>query len=173
VKRDYCAVFLMGYYVLIVLTLFMSSCAINTIKLTDINKSLPKLNLSKEQREVVEPKMMSIGVIVDKYELEKKDFDENTNNTIEQIRQKGLASGDSDDRDKLRQMIQQMRNGQEELVNKREVYLSSIKEYMDEIKAVLSEDQLASFEKLVLPRLGLPKIPGEQSSGIDGNRILF
>ena len=158
-------VFHFEYYVLLALTLFISSCAVGVINLTDTNKSLPKLNLSKEQQDVVEPKMMSIKVIANKYELEKRDFDENANNIINKIRRKNLASGNSEDRAEYRQMIQQLRTEQEELLNKREEYLSSIKEYMDEIKAVLVKDQIAVFEKMELPKLDPPKISGEQSRG--------
>jgi DNA gyrase/topoisomerase IV subunit A len=162
-------VFHFEYYVLLALTLFISSCAVGVINLIDTNKSLPKLNLSKEQQDVVEPKMMSIKVIVDKYELEKRDFDENASNIIDEIRRKDLASGNSDDRSEYRQMIQQLRTEQEEILNKREEYLSSIKEYMDEIKAVLIKDQLAIFEKMESPKLDPPKIPGEQSGGTSIN----
>ena len=168
-------VFHFEYYVLLVLTLFISSCAVGVINLIDTNKSLPKLNLSKEQQDVVEPKMMSIKVIVDKYELEKKDFDENANSTIDKIRRKDLTSGDSVGRAEYRQMIQQLRTEQEELLNKREEYLSSIKEYMDEIKTVLVKDQLAVFEKMELPKLDPPKISGEQSRemSINGRWLYF
>jgi membrane-associated HD superfamily phosphohydrolase len=162
-------VFHFEYYVLLVLALFISSCAVGVINFIDTNKSLPKLNLSKEQQDVVEPKIMSIKVIVDKYELEKRDFDENASNIIDKIRRKDLASGDSDDRAEYLQMVQQLRTEQEELRNKREEYLSLIKEYMDEIKAVLAKDQLVIFEKMELPKLSLPKISGEQSGGTSIN----
>jgi vacuolar-type H+-ATPase subunit I/STV1 len=170
VKRNSNKVFHFEYYVLLVLTLFISSCAVSLI---DTSKSLLKLNLSKEQREVVEPKMMSIKVIVDKYELEKNDFDESVNNTIDKIMRKGLASGDSDDRAELIQMIQQILTERDELRSKREEYLSSIKTYLDEIKAVLNEDQLAIFKKMELPELEPLKIPGEQFSGMGGSGVLF
>jgi hypothetical protein len=156
-------VFHFEYYVLLALAMFISSCAAGVINLIDTNKSLPKLNLSKEQQDVVEPKMMSIKVIVDKYELEKRDFDENANNIIDEIRRKNLAYGDSDDRSEYQQMMQQLHTDQEELLNKREEYLSLIKEYMNEIKAVLIKDQLAVFEKMELPKLAPPQIPGERS----------
>lgn len=172
--RNSYKVFRFEYYVLLALTLFVSSCAVGVINLIDTNKSLPKLNLSKEQREIVEPKMTSIKVIVNKYELEKRDFDENASNIIDEIRRKNLAYGDSDDRAEYRQMIQQLRNEQEELLNKREEYISLIKEYMDEIKTVLVKDQLAIFEKMELPKLSSPKIPGEQSGGtITNSRWLY
>ncbi|MDQ1316874.1 MAG: hypothetical protein QG588_523, partial [Candidatus Poribacteria bacterium] len=81
---------------------------------------------------------------------------------------------DSDERAEYRQMIQQIRTEQEELLNKREEYLSLIKEYIDEIKAVLVKDQLAVFEKMELPKLDPPKIPGEQSRGtIMNSRWLY
>ena len=168
-------VFHFEYYVLLALILSISSCAVGVINLIDTNKSLPKLNLSKEQQDVVEPKMMSIKVIANKYELEKRDFDENVSNIIDKIRRKNLASGDSYDRSEYRQMIQQLRAEQEELLNKREEYLSLIKEYMDEIKAVLVKDQIAVFEKMELPKLDPPKISGEQSRemSINGRWLYF
>jgi hypothetical protein len=167
-------VFHFEYCILLVLTLFISSCAVGAVNLIDTNRSLPKLNLSKEQQDVIEPKMTSIKVIVNKYELEKIDFDENASNIIDEIRRKNLAYGDSDDRSEYRQMIQRLRTEQEELLSKREEYLSLIKEYMDEIKAVLVKDQLDIFKKMELPKLDPPKIPGEQSGGtIMNGRLLY
>jgi hypothetical protein len=176
VKRNSNKVFHFEYYVLLVLALFISSCAVSLI---DTNKSLQKLNLSKEQRAVVEPKMMSIKVIVDKYELEKNDFDENVNNTIDKIMRKGLISseglflGNNDDRAELIQMAKQILTERDELRSKREEYLSSIKTYLNEIKAVLNEDQLAIFKKMELPKLEPLKIPGEQFNGMGGSGVLF
>ena len=114
-------VFHFEYYVLLALILSISSCAVGVINLIDTNKSLPKLNLSKEQQDVVEPKMMSIKVIVNKYELEKRDFDENANNIINKIRRKNLASDNSEDRAEYRQMIQPAPSKKNSLIKEKNI----------------------------------------------------
>jgi hypothetical protein len=52
--------------------------------------------------------------------------------------------------------------------NKRETYLSAIKVHIEDIKAVLDEEQLAAFEKMEVPELEMPEMP--QRGGSRGMR---
>ena len=154
-KRN-CDVMLgLRYSILLVFVLFISACA---AKLVDIDKSLPKLNLSKEQLEVVEPKMMAIREIVDEYNAEKEQFEEELNNMTGEGMGRGGGGGD---RSGLREKLQAFRK-------KREAYLSAIRIHVADIKAVLSRKQLIAFEKMELPELEMPEMPGGRRPGVGG-----
>jgi hypothetical protein len=166
VKKGFDKVLKLGCYVLLILVLFIPACA---VKLVDINESILKLNLSKEQRTVVEPKMMAIKVIADKYEDEKKQFEEKVKNAMEGFKSRETTSNSdrSDNRSERQQAFQGIRAEQEEFFKRREAYISAIKIHESDIKAVLNEKQLATFEKMKLPELKAPELPeaGRQPEG--------
>jgi hypothetical protein len=56
----------------------------------------------------------------------------------------------------------------QEFGGKRETYLSAINEHIADIKAVLNEEQLATFEKMKQPELEMPERP--QRGGRGGGR---
>ncbi len=143
------------YSIMVILVLFISACA---AKLVDIDKSLPRLNLSEEQIEVVKPKMEAIRNMVDSYNEKKEQFEEEM---------AGMMSGDrgSEDRSERQARMQEFREKREELSKTRETYLSAINIHITEIKAVLNEDQLVTFEKMKVPELEMPETPAGRRSG--------
>ncbi len=169
----------LGYFALLASILLMSGCA---AKLIDLEKSMPKLNLTEEQREVVEPKMEAIKGMVDEYNAEKEQIEEELSDMGVSMgggrggmmgggkggmggggREAGGGGGSA-----FREKLQEFRN-------KRETYLSAINVHIEDIKAVLDEDQLAAFEKMKMPELEMPEMPmgrrggrGGGRSGIDG-----
>jgi len=170
VKKGFDKVLKPGCYVLLIFVLFIPACA---VKLVDINESIPKLNLSRKQRSIVEPKMMAIKEIADKYEDEKKQFEENIKNAAGGFRNRDTASnGDRNgNRNERQQAFQGIRAEQEEFFKRREAYISAIKIHESGIKAVLDKKQLATFEKMKLPELKAPESPeAGRQPGDEGRR---
>ena len=150
-RRNCDAILMLRYSVLLALALFASACA---TKIIEIDKSVPKLNLTREQSEVVEPKMMAIKEIADTYDTEKGEFDEEMSSSMD-----GARSGG--DRSQLRGKFQELRKKREDFLKKRESYLSAIEIHVADIKAVLNAEQLATFEAMKLPELEKPETPGD------------
>lgn len=158
----------LGYSILLVFALFISACA---TKLIDIEKSVPGLNLSKEQMEVVEPKMIAIRDMVEMYNEDKEQLEEELSGMMgsgmggdkseggDRSRGRGRRGGGSGFREKF-----------EALRKKREAYLSAINIHVTEIKAVLNEEQLIAFEKMKMPELEMPETPGGGRRGGTGGR---
>jgi len=155
----------LGYFVLLIPTLFISACS---VKLVHVSESLPKLNLSKEQQTIVKPEMMLIKEIADKYEIEKKQFEKKSDSMRSELKNRGTTGSN---RKELRQSFQQIQESRKEFMARRDVYLSSIKIHIANIKAILNKDQLNTFEKMKMPELKAPKslIPGGQP-GFSGRR---
>jgi len=74
-RRNCDAMFALRCSIILAFLLAVSGCS---VKLIDIGRSTPRLNLSEEQSKVVQPKMMAIKEIAGKYELEKEELEEET-----------------------------------------------------------------------------------------------
>lgn len=150
-KKDRSVALAMRYSIVLIFASFISSCS---AKLIDIDKSLPRLNLSAEQLEVVKPKMEAVRDITDIYNEKKEIFAEELSN----MRGSGRGSGR---RGEFREKMKAFRK-------QRETYVSAIETRVAEIKTVLDEEQLAVFEKMKLPELDMPDMPGGRGQGRRG-----
>jgi len=148
------------YSALLAFILFMSACA---AKLVDLDKSLPKMGLTEEQREVVEPKMKAIKDMVDEYDAEKEQLEEELSDMRGGMTGGGRGGTMGGGGSGLREKLQEFRS-------MRETYLSAINTHIEDIKAVLNEDQLAAFEKMKMPELEMPEMPMRRSGGRGGGR---
>lgn len=152
------------YSILLVCILLISACA---AKLVDLDRSLPKLNLSEEQQKVVRPKMEAIKEIVDEYSAEKEQVEEELSSMRSSMVRGGKDTSSDSDRtgggSNLRNMLTEFRK-------KREAYLSAISIHIEDIKAVLNEEQLAAFEKMERPELEMPDMPMGRRGGRGGDR---
>jgi len=148
------------YFALLASILLVSGCA---AKLVDMDKSLPKLNLTEEQREVVQPKMEAIKEIVDEYNAEKEQIEEELSDMRGGMMGGGGREAGGGGGSGLREKLQEFRN-------KRETYLSAINVHIEDIKAVLDEDQLAAFERMKMPELEMPDMPMGRRGGRGGGR---
>ena len=157
-KRNCGAILVLRYSVLVALALFLSACA---TKVIDIDKSIPKLELSEEQAEVVEPKMASIKEIVDIYSAKKEVVEEELGG----MGGSGMKGGGGRGRGGSSGMRGELRERMQEFRNQRETYLSAINTHIADIKAVLNEEQLATFEKMKQPKLEMPEMPGGRGGG--------
>jgi len=153
-KKDRSVALMIRYSIILILALFISACS---AKLIDIDKSLPRLNLSQEQLEVVKPKMEAVRDITDIYNAKKEVFEEEFSN-MRGSGMKGNATN-SGKRAEFREKMKEFRK-------QRETYLSAIETRVAEIKTVLDEEQLAVFEKMKLPELDMPEMPGERGQGM-------
>ena len=151
-----------GYFILLVFALFISACA---TKLIDIEKSVPGLNLSKEQMEIVEPKMMAIRDMVETYNEDKEELEEELSSMMGSGRGGGRGEGGSkgEGGSGFRERFENLRR-------KREAYLSAINIHVTEIKAILNVEQLIVFEKMAMPELEMPETPGRGRRGDMGAR---
>ena len=154
-KKDRSVALVMRYSIILVLALFISACS---AKLIDIDKSLPRLNLSEEQLEVVKPKMEAIRDITDMYSEKKEIFEEELSDMVGGMKGGGSDSGN---RAELREKMKEFRK-------QREIYVSAIETHVAEIKTVLNAEQLAVFEKMKLPELEMPEMPGGRGQGRRG-----
>jgi len=153
-------------FALLASTFLISACS---VKLIDIDRSMPRLNLSEEQSKVVQPKMMAIKEIAEKYELEKEELEEGLNSMGGEGMARGRG-GDDSDRSELQGKFQELRRKREEFLKRREAYLSAIKIHVADIKAVLNKEQLIAFEKMKLPELEMPETPGRRRPDMGGPR---
>ena len=122
----------------------------------DVDESVLMLNLSEEQLEVVKPKLEAIRDIADTYDQKKEQLEEEISSMM------GSGGGrDSGSRGELRSKFQEFRK-------QREIYCSAINAHADDIKAVLDEEQLATFEKIDLPELEMPERSRGRRRGAGG-----
>jgi hypothetical protein len=154
-RRNCDAMSALRYSIALVVLLAVSGCS---VKLIDIDKSMPRLDLSEEQSKVVQPKMMAIREIAEKYELEKEELEEEINSA--RAGSKGSDTGGAD-RSELRGRFQEFRK-------RREAYLSAIKIHVADIRAVLSKEQVGRFEKMKLPELEMPEMRGGRRPSMGG-----
>ncbi len=159
-KRNRDVMLRLGYSILLVFALFISACA---TKLIDIERSVPGLNLSKEQMEVVEPKMRAIRDMVEMYNEDKEQLEEELSSMMGSGMGGGKGRGRSEGGSGFREKFEALRK-------KREAYLSAINIHVTEIKAVLNEEQLVTFEKMKMPELETPETPGGRRRGGTGGR---
>ena len=146
--------------------LFLLSClpifgACGGVKLIEIQKSTGALNLSAEQRTIVEPKIELISDIVEDYNFEKDELE------LAYQRYRGKASlprlnrYEGGGRRTMRGMFReqnQLRTKIRRFVQQREEYRKEITNLVLDIRATLTSRQLAIFEDIELPKLKLPNI---------------
>ncbi len=142
---------------ILISALWLSACG--GIQLVDIPKSSAALNLSKAQQATVEPKIALIHDIVEDYEFEKHELEadylryRNHVNLTRLGRYEGRRSGDSVIREQ-----NELRTKARNFAIQRKAYAKEIAGLTDEIKANLSDEQLAVFEGLKQPELELPDL---------------
>lgn len=141
--------FIIRSFVLFSIAFFVSACG---TKLIDINKTSSFLDLSKEQSQVIQPKIEKIKTILDEYNKEKKEFE----TELKKLRSYGMSG----DRGKsgLREELEAFRKTRSE-------YQGKIDTLVAEIKAIFDEEQLKKFEEIEQPKLKMPEFGGGQRPG--------
>ena len=149
-----------GYtFLLLGYALMLSACG--GIKLIEIQKSVAALNLSSDQRKVVEPKIEYISVIVEDYNFEKEELE------LAYQRYRGKASlprlsrYEGGGRSTMRQVHREqnvLRTKIRGFVRQRQEYRKTITNLVQEIRITLTPRQIAILEEIELPKLKLPNI---------------
>lgn len=159
--------FIVRSYVLFSIALLMPACS--STKLIEIDKTSTFLNLSEEQLQVVQPKIETIKIIVDKYDAEKEKLETELN----ELRNSRMAGGGfsgrggsgggrSGSREGIRQKIETLRKKQSKSQGQIDTLVADIRD-------VLDEEQLEKFEKIKLPKLEMPEFgSGQQRGGRGG-----
>jgi peptidoglycan hydrolase CwlO-like protein len=157
--------FIVKSYIFFSIVLFISACS--STKLIEIDKTSNFLNLSEEQLKVVQPKIETIKIIVDKYNTEKEKLETELNQSRSSRMggggfggppPGGSGRGQSGFREEIRQKIQALREKQSKSQGQIDALVA-------DIKAVLNKEQLEKFEKIKLPKLEMPEFGGGQQRG--------
>lgn len=134
---------------------FLQACG--GLKLVDISKSSPALQLTTAQQQTIHPKLKLIRDIVEDYDFEKKQLEVDY-----QIFRAGMTqryydryeSGFMDTRS--RRELNEFRDGARKFLKQREIYLDEIKEIVGEIAAELTPQQRLKLAEMRLPKLEVP-----------------
>jgi hypothetical protein len=158
-------------FTLLVLSLLLLGCG-GGIKLIDLPDSSIALNLSKEQRESIEPKIALIRDIVEDYEFERDEVE------AAYRRYYGRASlprmsryeGGRSNRG-VRLEWHELRIKLRSFAAQRREYAKEISGIIGEIKVDLTPDQRVVFENIELPKLRLPEVLRRRSYDEFGMRM--
>ena len=158
-------------FTLLVLSLLLLGCG-GGIKLIDLPDSSIALNLSKEQRENIEPKIALIRDIVEDYEFERGEVEAEyrrytSRASLPQMsRYEGGRSGRG-----VRLEWFELRTKLRSFTAQRQQYAREISELLRTIKADLTPDQHIAFEEIEMPELRLPEVLRRRSHDQFGTRM--
>ena len=144
--------------ILFILSLLVLGCG-GGVKLINLPDSSVALNLSKEQRETIEPKIALIRDIVEDYEFEKDEVEAEYRSyygraSLPQMsRNEGGRLGRG-----VRLEWHELRIKLRSFAAQRRQYAKEISGLIGEIQADLTPDQRIAFENIELPELRLPEM---------------
>ena len=129
------------------------------IKLTNLPQSSAALNLSKAQRESIEPKIVLIRDIVEDYEFEKDEVDAEYRRYYTRANLPPMSRYEGGRMDRgVRSEWHELRIKLRNFVAQRRQYAKEISGLIRDIKADLTPDQRVAFEDIELPQLRLPEV---------------
>ena len=146
---------------LLLLSFMMLLMACGGVKLIDIPKSTSTLNLSAEQREIIEPKISCIDDIVEDYNFEKSVLKVAYQRYRSKASLPRLSRYEGGRRTTTSQIFREqgeLRKEFRSLVRQRQEYAKEIMILVEEIRAHLSPEQLGLFTEIELPKLELLEI---------------
>ena len=158
-------------FTLLVLSLLLLGCG-GGIKLIDLPDSSIALNLSKEQRENIEPKIALIRDIVEDYEFERGEVEAEYRRYYSRasLPQMSRYEGGRSERG-VRLEWFELRTKLRSFTAQRQQYAREISELLHTIKADLTPDQHIAFEEIELPELRLPEVLRRRSHDQFGRRM--
>lgn len=148
-----CALFLLSY------TVTLAACG--GVKLIDVQKSAEALNLSPEQKQIVEPKIEFIGDIVEDYNFEKNEIELAYQRYRSEASLPRLSRYEGGGRRTMRQVFREQNNLRTKIrafARQRQEYIKEIANLIQEIRATLTSRQLAALEEIEMPKLKLPNV---------------
>ena len=158
-------------FTLLILSLLLLGCG-GGIKLIDLPDSSIALNLSKEQRENIEPKIALIRDIVEDYEFERGEVEAEYRRYYSRasLPQMSRYEGGRSERG-VRLEWFELRTKLRSFTAQRQQYAREISELLHTIKADLTPDQHIAFEEIELPELRLPEVLRRRSHDQFGTRM--
>lgn len=151
---------------LLVLSFMMLLMACGGVKLIDIPRSTSALNLSAEQRKIIEPKIAFIDDIVEDYDFERSELKVAYQRYRSNASLPRLSRYEGGGRTATRQILRkqgELRLRIRSFVKQRQDYAKEIAILVEEIRAHLSPEQLGLFAEIELPKLELPEIVRHRS----------
>ena len=142
---------------LFVLSLLILGCG-GGVKLTNLPQSSIALNLSKEQQESIEPKIVLIRDIIEDYEFEKDEVEAEYRLYYTRASLPPMSRYEGGRGRRVRLEWHELRMKLRSFVAQRRQYAKEISGLLREIKADLTPDQRVAFEDIELPELRLPEV---------------
>ena len=158
-------------FIFLILSLLLLGCG-GGVKLTNFPQSSSALNLSKEQRESIEPKIALIRDIIEDYEFEKDEVEAEYRSYYTRAQLPRMSRYESGYLDRGgRREWHELRMKLRSFVAQRRQYTKEISGLVNEIKADLTPDQRVAFEDIKLPELQLPEVLRRRSHDEFGMRL--
>ena len=155
---------------LLVLSLLLLGCG-GGVKLINLPQSSIALNLSKEQQESIEPKIVLIRDIIEDYEFEKDEVEAEYRLYYTRASLPPMSRYEGGRGRRVRLEWHELRMKLRSFVAQRRQYAKEISGLLREIKADLTPDQRVAFEDIELPELRLPEVLRRRSYDDFGMRM--
>lgn len=127
-------------------------------RLIDIPKSSSALQLTYEQKKIIQPKLKLIRDIVDDYDFEKKQLDGDLREYRAMANDRRLYRYDGGLSTTQRQRsLNQIRTKVRKFLSQRSTLLKEIEKLLQEIHAELTAEQKVAFTELKMPELEIPR----------------
>ena len=157
--------------VLLSFSLLLLGCG-GGIKLTNLSQSSAALNLSKAQRESIEPRIVLIRDIVEDYEFEKDEVDAEYRRYYSRASLPRMSRYEGGRMDRgVRSEWHELRIKLRSFVAQRRQYAKEISGLIRDIQADLTPAQQVAFEDIELPQLRLPEVLRRRSHDEFGMRM--
>ena len=159
-------------FIFLILSLLIFGCG-GGVKLIDLPDSSIALNLSKEQRENIEPKIALIRDIVEDYEFERDEVEAEYRSYYSRASLPRLSryEGGRTDNRGVRFEWHELRMKLRSFAAQRQQYAKEISGLIREIKTDLTPNQCLTFEDIKLPELQLPDVLRRRSYDEFGMRL--
>lgn len=160
-------------FALLILSLLLILGCGGGVKLIDLPQSSNTLNLSKEQRDSIEPKIALIRDIVEDYEFERDEVEAEYRSYYSRASLPRMSRYETGRMDRgVRLEWHELRMKLRSFAAQRRQYAKEISGLLREIKADLTPDQRVAFaDKIKLPELRLPDVLRRRSYDDFGMRL--
>ena len=145
-------------FTLLLLSLLFLGCG-GGVKLINLPDSSIALDLSKEQREIIEPKIVLIRDIVEDYEFEKDEVEAEYRSYTSRASLPQMSRNEGGRLGRgVRLEWHELRIKLRRFTEQRRQYVKEISGLIREITVDLTPDQRVAFENIELPELRLPEM---------------
>ena len=158
-------------FTLLIFSLSILGCG-GGVKLTNLPDTSAALNLSKQQREGIEPKIALIRDIIEDYEFERDEVEAEYRSYYTRANLPRMTRYETGRIDRgFRLEWHELRMKLRSFIAQRQQYVKEISGLIREIQADLTPDQRVAFEDIKLPELRLPEVLRRRSHDEFGMRM--